>query len=129
MYWMRRLPSAMAVILLLLGPSAARRAQAQEVAFTFVQISDSQPNDAQDQAHFEQVVATICAAGQPGALLPRPIDVVLFAGDCVWGNTEPEWITFVQTMDDLTAAGIPYIVVPGNHRRPSTRRAQALQFR
>ncbi len=108
-------PWAVAITLSLLGLSA-RPAHAQNVAFTYVQISDSQAADAQDQAYFEQVLATIVDAGQPGALLPRAVDVVFFPGDCVNHTNTSEWVTFTQTMDgNLTAAGIPYLIAPGNH--------------
>jgi PKD repeat protein len=88
----------------------------QEPLFTFVQVSDSQPEtSAHDQA-FVDVLSTIAAAGQPGALLPRPIDLVLFAGDITYGNTRSEWVAAKQKLDTwLTANDIPYLAVPGNH--------------
>ncbi len=106
-----------AVALWLLAPLGGR-AHAQAPLFTFVQISDSQPNDAADQAAFEAVLDTIVLGGQPGALLPRPVELVLFAGDLVDHATVPEWMNWLTTMDlRLTANGIPYRAVPGNHEQ------------
>jgi PKD repeat protein len=89
---------------------------AQEPLFTFVQISDSQPQTTQENQSFVDVLQKIAQAGQPGALLPRAVDLVLFAGDITWGNTQPEWIAARQKLDAwLTANDIPYRAVPGNH--------------
>ncbi len=112
----RRLAPAAAIVAWLFVGLAAPRAHGQTALFTIVQMSDSQPNDSADQLLFEEVLDTVVAGGQPGALLPRPIDLVIFCGDLVANNTEPEWITWMQTIDSrLTANGIPYICVPGNH--------------
>ncbi len=90
-------------------------AQSQPL-FTFAQISDSQPQTTEENQNFVDVLQTLAEAGQAGALLPRPIDLVLFAGDITWGNTAPEWIAATQKLDTwLTANGIPYRAVPGNH--------------
>ena len=106
-----RVTLLLALSLLAVGP-----ADAQEPLFTFVQISDSQANDGTDQQRFELVLDTIIAGGQSGALLPRLADLVIFPGDLVWSDRESHWDTFVQTMDSrLTANGIPYFAVPGNH--------------
>ncbi len=106
----------LAAMLWLPGPAQGSRALAQTPHFNFVQISDSQPGDAADQLAFQDVLDTIVAGGQPGALLPRPIDLVLFAGDLVDHTTIAEWIGWVTTIDlRLTANGIPYRAVPGNH--------------
>jgi PKD repeat protein len=101
----------------LLIPGVAR---AQEPLFSFVQISDSQPIDALDQQSFELVLDEIVAAGQSGALLPRPVSLVIFPGDLVDdGTAASEWLTFLDTVDSrLTANGIPYLAVPGNHDVP-----------
>jgi PKD repeat protein len=98
----------------LAGPAAA---QTGEPLFTFAQISDSQPDTPERWALFGQVLDTIAAAGQPGALIPRPVDFVLFAGDLVsHAESQAEWTQFVATIDaKLTANGIPYRAVPGNH--------------
>ena len=91
--------------------------QAQAPLVVFAQISDSQPGDATEQARFEQVLDTIAASGQAGALLPQPVQFVLFAGDLVDNPSQTsEWTSFVNTIDArLTANGIPYRAVPGNH--------------
>lgn len=103
------LPIALAIL-------ATAPAHGQEPLFTIAQISDSQARDATDQARFELVLDTIVAGGQPGALLPRRPDLVIFPGDLVWSNSISQWDTFVQTMDSrLTANGIPYFATPGNH--------------
>jgi PKD repeat protein len=96
---------------------AGRPAAGQEPLFSFVQISDSQPEIPEHQARFEQVLDTIVAAGSPGALIPRPVDFVLVAGDLVSnGETVSEWNQFLATIDSrLTAYSIPYRAVPGNH--------------
>jgi len=85
--------------------------------FAFVQFSDVQANDPTEFAHFDQVLAAIVAAGQPGALLPVPASFVLIAGDHVVDpRDEAEWIQYAQTLDsELTAHGIPFLAVPGNH--------------
>ncbi len=108
-------------LLLVLALFAVDPAYAQQPLFTFVQISDSQPTDSDDQLAFEEVLDTIADAGTPGALLPYPVDYVVFAGDLVnIGNDTSDWTTFVQTMNLwLTANGIPYRAVPGNHDRSS----------
>ncbi len=102
---------------LALGLLVSASALAQEPLFSFVQISDSQPADAGDWSRFELVLDTIVEAGQSGALLPFPVDLVLFAGDLVAdGSSQSQWATWVQTVDSrLTANGIPFLAVPGNH--------------
>src|SRR5262245_45836070 len=99
----------------LLGFGGLARAQAP--LFTFAQISDSQPDSEADWTAFQRVLDAIVASGTTGALIPRPIDFVLFAGDLVsHANDESEWIRFVDTIDaSLTANAIPYRAVPGNH--------------
>jgi PKD repeat protein len=91
-------------------------AYAQDPLFTFVQISDSQPNDSTDQQTFEQVLAAIADSGQAGAVLPRPVDFVVFAGDIVYTpDDRPAWESATATLDAyLTANAIPYRAVPGN---------------
>jgi PKD repeat protein len=89
---------------------------AQEPLFTFAQVSDCQPQTTGEYERFEDVLQALTSAGQPGALLPRPVEFVLFAGDVVWGNTEPEWLEARARLDQyLTASGIPFRCVPGNH--------------
>jgi PKD repeat protein len=99
----------------LLGSAPAALAQAP--LFTFAQISDSQPDDEADWAAFQRVLDAIVASGSAGALIPQPIDFVLFAGDLVsHARQQSEWIRFVDTIDaSLTANAIPYRAVPGNH--------------
>ena len=75
------------VLSLLMLLFAARPAAAQTPLFTFAQMSDSQPSDAGDQLNFELVLATIVEGGMPGALLPRPVDMLFFAGDLVDDDT------------------------------------------
>ena len=104
---------ASVALLVVLLASAAR---AQEPLFSFVQISDSQPQTAQDNQNFIDVLRVIAEAGQPGKLLPRPAQFVLFAGDITWGDTASEWIAAKDKLDTwLTTNGIPYRAVPGNH--------------
>src|SRR5512145_3086305 len=100
---------------LLLG--AGLPAGAQEPVFTFAQISDSQPDTEEDWARFERVLAAIAASATSRALIPRPIDFVLFAGALVsHADSQSEWTRFVDTIDaGLTANAIPYRAVPGNH--------------
>src|SRR6185436_13583541 len=87
-----------------------------EPLFTFVQVSDSQPATSADQQAFVDVLSLIAHAGQPGVLLPRPVDLVLFAGDITDGNKRSEWVAAKQKLDTfLTANGIPFLAVPGNH--------------
>ena len=94
----------------------ALRSAAQEPLFTFVQVSDSQPQSSADNRAFTDVLGVIAAAGRPGALLPRPVDLVLFAGDITFGNTRSEWVAARQKLDAyLTANDIPFLAVPGNH--------------
>jgi len=103
-------------LLLALSMLAMAPARAQEPLFTIVQISDSQARDAADQQQFEIVLDTIAAGGQDGALLPRLADLVIFPGDLVWSDRASDWEAFVQTIDSrLTANGIPFFAVPGNH--------------
>jgi len=112
---------ALAGLLVLLGSAgllAPQPAHAQGTPlFTFAQVSDSQPENGTDQARFERVLDTLAAAGQSGALIPRPVDFVLFPGDLVdSANSTSEWNSFLNTVDSrLTANGIPYLAVPGNH--------------
>jgi PKD repeat protein len=117
-----RLLGALALLLPLLGPALAAlpgvaSAQSGTPLFTFAQISDSQPDATSEWTRYEQVLATLVASGGPGALIPRPVDFVLFAGDLVshW-DSQSEWIQWVNTTNAyLTANGIPYRSVPGNH--------------
>jgi hypothetical protein len=92
-------------------------AYSQAPLFTFAQISDSQPRDAAEQATFERVLDTIVAGGRSGALIPHPVSFVMFAGDLVNSpSNQTEWTTFLNTISSrLTASGIPYRAVPGNH--------------
>src|SRR5262245_32809965 len=77
---------------------------AQEPLFTFVQVSDSQPATSADNQAFVDVLRLIAAAGTPGALLPFPVDLVLFAGDITDGNSRSEWVAAKQKLDThLTA--------------------------
>jgi PKD repeat protein len=110
------LAGLLSVFLLLLSGVA----RAQEPLFAFVQISDSQPMNAVDQQIFELVLDEIVAAGQAGALLPRPVSLVVFPGDLIHDAAAPsEWLSFMDTVDSrLTTNGIPYLAVPGNHDAP-----------
>ena len=105
-----RLCAPLAVVLALRGSAGAQS------LFEFVQISDSQPQTSAENQRLVDVLRTIAEAGQPGALLPRSVDLVLFAGDITWGNSQSEWIAAKAKLDDwLTDKGIPYRAVPGNH--------------
>jgi hypothetical protein len=71
-------------LVLLLGICAwLSPARAATPLFTFAQISDSQPGSSADWAIFGRVLDAIVASGTPGALIPQPIDFVLFPGDLV----------------------------------------------
>jgi PKD repeat protein len=111
----RAWPGLLLVLALLVGGGLPARAE--DPLFSFAQISDSQPQLEADWTLFEQVLDTIAGAGSPGALLPRPVDFVLFAGDLVsHAKRQEEWVRFVDTIDArLTANAIPYRAVPGNH--------------
>ncbi len=112
-----RCTSWLAVLLLL----SRGRADAQEPLFTFVQISDSQPGTEAEWQGFEDVLATIAEAGGAGALLPRPVDLVLFPGDIVKNNTIAEWVRARGMLDTwLTANDIPFLAAPGNHDQGTT---------
>jgi PKD repeat protein len=97
-----------------LGPGPAR---ADDPLFAFVQWSDVQADDPVELARFDQVLAAVGASGQPGALLPHAVSFALIAGDHVVGaRDEAQWIQYAQKLDAaLTARGIPYLAVPGNH--------------
>jgi len=109
----RATPSVAAALLAgLLAPAVA----AQEPLFTFAQVSDSQPQTSAENQRFVDVLRLVAEAGQPGALLPHPVDLVLFAGDITWGNTRSEWVAATDKLDTwLTANDIPFLAVPGNH--------------
>jgi PKD repeat protein len=98
---------------LALAPGVAR---AQAPLFAFAHFSDVQAATAEELARFDQVLAAIASAGQPGALLPSPVAFVLIAGDHVVSpGNEPQWVQYTQTLDaELTARGIPYLAVAGN---------------
>jgi PKD repeat protein len=114
-----RLAGVIALLVVLVGAWLPGGAAAQSGAplFTFAQISDSQPTTDAEWARFENVLATLVASGGSGALIPRPVDFVLFAGDLVFHETsQSEWIRWANTMSAyLTANGIPFRAVPGNH--------------
>jgi PKD repeat protein len=97
-------------------------AYSQAPLFTFAQISDSQPASADDQKRYEAVLDKIVASGQPGALIPRRVSFVLFVGDLVnIASSQNEWTTWLNTINTrLTASGIPYRAVPGNHDRSNS---------
>lgn len=85
--------------------------------FTFVQASDSQPITAQDQLRFEDAFSVISEAGELGALLPFPVDFVVFPGDLVERDDRAaEWLQFNDTLTTyLNENNIPFFAVPGNH--------------
>jgi PKD repeat protein len=99
---------------LALAPAIAR---AQAPLFAFAQFSDVQADDPVELARFDQVLAAIVAAGQPGSLLPTAVSVVLVPGDhVVIPGDEAQWIEYAQKLDSgLSAHGIPFLAVPGNH--------------
>ncbi len=105
-----------AALVATLSVATGASAAGQEPLFTFVQVSDSQPQSSADNQAFVDVLSVIAAAGRPDALLPRAVDLVLFAGDITWGNTRAEWVAAKQKLDThLTANDIPFLAVPGNH--------------
>jgi PKD repeat protein len=114
--WAAIAQCALTWVALALGVPLAAAAQSTPL-FSFAQISDSQPGSSADWARFELVLDTLAASGTPGALLPQPVDFVLFAGDLVsHASSATEWTQFRATIDArLTANGIPYRAVPGNH--------------
>jgi PKD repeat protein len=92
-------------------------AAAQAPLFAFAQISDIEVDDPTDQARFAHVLATLAAAGAPGALLPHPLAAVFLAGDLVETPGDAAgWDALVTALaSGLTADGIPFLAVPGNH--------------
>jgi PKD repeat protein len=99
---------------LALAPGAAT---AQPPLFAFAQISDIQADSPEDLARFEQVLQTLAAAGGPGALLPHAVAAVFVAGDLVdTTHSVAEWDAVTGALATrLTANGIPFLAVPGNH--------------
>ncbi len=87
--------------------------------FTFAQVSDSQPVTAADQGRYEAALDKIVASGQPGALIPYRVSFVMFVGDMVdMPSDKNQWTIWLNTINTrLTASGIPYRAVPGNHDR------------
>ena len=107
--------------LLALAALLAARATAQEPLFTMVSTSDSQAGSEAEWQGFEDVLETIAIAGEAGALLPRPVDLVLFPGDIVLHDDTAEWVRARGLLDTwLTANDIPFLCVPGNHDQGST---------
>jgi len=107
-----RRASALAAVLVL-----GARAAAQQPLFTFLQTSDSQAATEAEWQRFEDVLALIAEAGRPGALLPRPIDLVLFPGDITESNENAEWVRARGMLDTwLSANDIPFLCTPGNAR-------------
>jgi PKD repeat protein len=98
----------------LIAPAAAR---GQSPLFAFAQFSDVQANEAIEFERFDQVLAALREAGGPGALLPQPISAVFIAGDLVSDpQSQSEWQQFQDSVQQaLTANGIPFLAVPGNH--------------
>ena len=105
---------ASAAVLALLALAASLAAQGP--LFTFVQTSDSQAGSESEWQGFEDVLELIARAGTPGALLPRPIDLVLFPGDITLHNNSTEWVRCRGMFDTwLTSNNIPLLCIPGNH--------------
>jgi PKD repeat protein len=109
-----RCAATLAALAAALAPASA---PAQAPLFAFAQISDVQINDAIDLEHFEDVLDALAEAGSPGALLPHPVAVVFVAGDLVnMPHAQSEWVQFGNELEqELTAHGIPFLAVPGNH--------------
>ena len=64
-------------------------------------------------------------------LLAREVDLVVHAGD-VFHHTRPSWSAlrcFVLVMRRVEAAGIPCVVIGGNHDTPRLRTTGAVQDR
>jgi PKD repeat protein len=115
----RRFARAMAALLALFALGMGSAAQAP--LFTFVQTSDSQAENESDWQGFEDVLEVIANAGKPGALLPRPVDLVLFAGDITADNQVEEWVRSRNLFDTwLTSNNIPLLCIPGNHDQESS---------
>ena len=105
---------ALAALLLAAGASA------QQPLFTFLQTSDSQAANEGEWQDFEDVLELIANAGKPGALLPRPIDLVIFPGDITEGNDNTEWVRCRNMFDTwLTSNNIPLLCIPGNRDQGS----------
>jgi PKD repeat protein len=104
-------PLRLALAALALGAVA----RAQQPLFTFVQTSDSQAATEADWQRFEDVLEVIANGGRAGALLPRPVDLVLFPGDITESNENAEWVRCMNLFGTyLTANGIPLLATPGN---------------
>jgi PKD repeat protein len=109
--------SALTYAALVLGAFA----KAQQPLFTFVQTSDSQAGSEAEWQGFEDVLELIARAGTPGALIPRPVDLVLFAGDITLHNSNSEWVRCRSMFDAwLTSNNIPLLCIPGNHDQGSS---------
>ena len=99
---------------LALVPAAAT---AQPPLFAFAQISDIEADSPIEVDRLTRVLAAIAAAGGPGALLPHAVAAVFLAGDLVErAGQASEWQALANALaSGLTANGIPFLTVPGNH--------------
>ncbi len=111
--WIARI----AILFLAIGLPIAAGAQSGAPLFSFAQISDPQARSVAEWTRFEGVLDTLADSGTPGALLPRRVSFVLFAGDLVFqASSTAAWNQLRSAIDTrLTANGIPYRAVPGNH--------------
>jgi PKD repeat protein len=112
---------ARASLFVLAGLALGVHAAAQAPLFTIVQTSDSQAGSEAEWQRFEDVLEVIANAGSAGALLPRPIDLVLFPGDITESNDNAEWVRCMNLFGTyLTANGIPLLATPGNRDQGSS---------
>lgn len=109
----RRLRRAWLAAFALLPGAAA----AQPPLFAFAQISDVQADEPEEVARFDQVLEALAGAGAPGALLPHAVAAVFVAGDLVEAPGQAAgWDALATALaSGLSAHGIPFLAVPGNH--------------
>src|SRR5262245_51114025 len=102
------------VVALVTGAAGTAMGQAPpEVSTdTIVLLPDTQYYSVYDLNTF--LAQTQWIAGQPVDL----IKMVIHLGDITNDNTDSQWGTAVQGMAPLNAAGVPYVMVPGNHDNP-----------
>lgn len=97
----------------ILGPRRAAALDAQpddDERWSFVLLPDTQ---CYSESHPEVFVAqTAWIARQRHA---RNIKFVLHLGDITNNNVHPEWANARRAMDELRHAGMPHLLVPGNH--------------
>jgi DNA repair exonuclease SbcCD nuclease subunit len=105
------------------GESAARSLRIAHLADThlgYTAYGKADPESGRDQRAVDIENSFAAAISD---ILNRDVDLVLHAGD-VFHHTRPSWSTlthFVRQMRRLEAAGIPAVVIAGNHDTPRLR--------